>query len=363
MTSIITVMHGEKEFIPLIIHNYKNFNDFDSLELVIVDDGPENLLEYFIELDNVLYLYLDDKEKEKFIDDIINKYENSDTSYLLYEKKRNRLPNGFLRDYGCGMSSHDNIFHMNIDCIYNPKSINRKKKFLENNKAECIFNDTVLAYDIYGKQLYKSESPIKIYESTLYHTREFWKRRGFKWSDTQYEGKYFHHNNGVDRKMDNYYDTIQLLSIHNINLYKPIKISLENMNINIPDLISDIEIKQHPFEKIINDIYKDNVIILGLESEYLDNIDNDWDITNIKEKWKQTKITKLVKDYKKSFNIFLHNSKYPVWDLFKNVSFDIIILETHKNYEQMQHIIQNNKNCEYLYINGIYISKDFLNKK
>ena len=62
---------------------------------------------------------------------------------------------------------------------------------------------------INNKELYKTESSSKIYESTLYHTREFWKRRGFQWSDTEYEGKYFHYNNGVDRKMDNYYDMMK----------------------------------------------------------------------------------------------------------------------------------------------------------
>ena len=31
----------------------------------------------------------------------------------------------------------------------------------------------------------------------------------FNGHDTINEGKYFHYNNGQDRKMDNYYDTIQ----------------------------------------------------------------------------------------------------------------------------------------------------------
>ena len=86
------------------------------------------------------------------------------------------------------MSSHENIFHMNADCIYHPKSIERKISFMKRTGAECIYCDTTLCYDIYGKELYKTESSSKIYESTLYHTREFWKRRGFQWSDTEYEG-------------------------------------------------------------------------------------------------------------------------------------------------------------------------------
>ena len=37
---------------------------------------------------------------------------------------------------------------------------------------------------------------------------EILKRRG-QWSDTVNEGKADHYDNGIDRKMDNYYDTIQ----------------------------------------------------------------------------------------------------------------------------------------------------------
>ena len=44
--SVVTILHGEKEFIPLILHNFQNFNDQETLELLIVDDGPENLMKY-----------------------------------------------------------------------------------------------------------------------------------------------------------------------------------------------------------------------------------------------------------------------------------------------------------------------------
>jgi len=40
IVSVITLLHGETEFIPLIIHNYNNFLKTQELELVIVDDGP-----------------------------------------------------------------------------------------------------------------------------------------------------------------------------------------------------------------------------------------------------------------------------------------------------------------------------------
>jgi len=367
--SIITILHGEKEFIPLIKHNYQSFLDKSNhmnysqeLQLVVVDDGKESLMKDFCDLENILYLHLDDEEKNKYNDQIIENYKQPNKSLLYYEKKRNRLPDGFLRDYGCGMCENDHMFHMKMDCIYHPKSIERKINFMKRVGAECIFCDTCLAYDIYAKQLYKTESPVKIYESTLFHTKEFWKRRGFKWSDTVNEGKAFHYDNGIDRKMDNYYDTIQLLSIHNINQYKPVKISIEGLNIKIPEFISEIKITEHPFKKIINDLFPQKVSLLGLESEFLVNIekDNHWETYNITEKWKQTKLSKMVQSIGENFNIFLYSSKYPAWDLFKNIQFDVIILETPKNYEQMCGIILENKVHEYIHVSGLFIRREFL---
>ena len=368
--SIITIFHGDKEFIPLIKHNYKSFLDEENhtnylqdLELVVVDDGKENLISEFCDLENILYLHLDSEKINEFNNQIIENHNQPNKSLLYYEKKRGRLPDGFLRDYGCGMSSHNNIFHMNMDCIYNPKSIERKINFMKRVGGECIYCDTTLAYDMYGKELYKTLSSFKIYESTLFHTREFWKRRGFQWQDTTNEGKAFHYNNGIDRKMDNYYDTIQILSIHNINQYKPVKVTIDGINIDIPhEIVSNIDIKEHPFKKYINELFNDEISILGLESDFLKNIEIDerWKTHNITEKWKQTKLSKMVKDVNDKFNIFLYSSKHPAWDLFKNIQFDVIILETHKNYEQMCSIILENKVYEYIHVKGLFIRKEFL---
>jgi hypothetical protein len=362
--SIVTILHGEKEFIPLIKNNYNSFINKEDLELVIIDDGKESLSEFFNDLENCIYLHLNKDDVSKFMDQIEEGYKQPNKSLLYYQRKTKTLPNGFKRDYGSGMSSHDYIFHMNADCIYNKKAIEKKLQFLKRVGAECVFCDTTLCYDIYGQQLYKTQSPVKIYESTLFHTREFWKRKGFKWSDTQYEGKQFHYNNGIDRKMDNYYDTIQLLSIHNMNEHKPVKVTLENMKIDIPELVSDIEIKTHPFQKYIEDLFDDNISILGMDSDFLKNVNKDtWSTYNITEKWKQTKLAKLVKGIGDHFNVLLFNAKHPAWDLFNHVPFDIICLETSKNFEQMTSIIMSTKTHEYINVNGIFIRKDFLESK
>ena len=93
-TSIITILHGEEEFIPLIKSNYNNFLDKDLLELVIVDDGGKNLIRHFSDLDNIIYLHLSEEEIEKFTNQIHESFNQPNKSYLYYEKLRNRLPNG-----------------------------------------------------------------------------------------------------------------------------------------------------------------------------------------------------------------------------------------------------------------------------
>ena len=359
--SVITLLHNEKEFIPLIKYNYQNLNNFDSLELVVIDDGKEDLSALFQDVKNCTYIHLTQDDIQKFMDQIIEGYKQPNKTGLLYQKKLNRLPNGFKRDYGCGMSNNPYIFHMNMDCIYHKKSIERKYNFLKKTGGECIYCDQTLCYDIYNHDLYKTESQYKIYESTLFHTREFWTRKGFQWSDIEYEGKYFHYNNGVDRKLDNYYDTIQILSIHNLNEYQPIKITLDNITIDIPELVSSIQIQVHPFIEILNDLYEGNVDLLGINSEFIENLhDERFNTYTIADKWKQTKLAKQVKDIKESFNVLLFGSKHPAWDLFNHIPFDIIFLETQKNLDQMSTILSTCKKYEYIQIKGIYIRKDFL---
>ena len=78
--SIVTILHGETEFIPLILDNYQNFKDSDNLELVVVDDGKENLSSYFKEIKNCFYFHFDVEEKEKFIDQIIEGFKQPNSS-------------------------------------------------------------------------------------------------------------------------------------------------------------------------------------------------------------------------------------------------------------------------------------------
>ena len=52
----------------------------------------------------------------------------------------------------------------------------------------------MLCYDIYGKTLYKTENKVAGYESTLFHTKDFWSKSGFKWEDVKSEAVSFYYN-------------------------------------------------------------------------------------------------------------------------------------------------------------------------
>jgi hypothetical protein len=360
--SVVTVIHGETEFVPLILDNYRRFLDTQKLELVIVDDGPRSLASLLSNVPHCLYLHLSDTEIDTMFTKIRGDYKQLSTTEINYQQKCHTLPAGFKRDYACGMSSHPVIFHMNFDCIYDKKAIDRKVRFMKKTGAECTFNDTTLCYDPYQTNLYKTVSPHKIYESTLCHTREFWKRKGFQWTDVEHEGKYFHYNNGVDRKQDNYYDTIQLLGIHNLNKYHPVELTVEGKDIHIPDIVSDIKVETHPFVTMIRDIYgTETVTLLGINSDFLENVKEDiWETYQITDKWKQTKLAKQVLGLRPDFNVLVYGSKYPAWDLFDHVPFDVVILETQKNYEQMSTILTSCKTDPYICVQGVFARKGFL---
>ena len=49
-------------------------------------------------------------------------------------------------------------------------------------------------------------------------------------------------------------------------------VSGENKKLNLVEMI---EIKDHPFKKYINDLFDDKITLLGLESEFLENVDID----------------------------------------------------------------------------------------
>ena len=364
--SLVTIFHNEKDFIPLIKENLNSFDyPKELLELIIIDDGKDNLIGDFCEDERILYLHLSKEEINEFLNKITFKNDPQGIKEK-YQHKILHLPNGFKRDYGVGMTSSDYIFHLDYDTAYHPKTLTRKLNFLQRVKVGCVFCDSILCMDTSSetKEMYKSKSQFKIYEGTLFHTKDYWKKGGFEWSDTEYEGRVFH-SKGEDRLHENYFDSVKLLTIANYRNYQPVKLDMKKstFDIKIHELANEITLKEYnPIKDSIMDLFHDSDInILGIESEYVHSFKEDkWSITDHQGKIKQTKIAKELLSYNKEFNVLIYGHKQPIWDVFEKVRFDVILLETYKNTEQMHSIIQGCKKYEYIYKNGIFINHDFI---
>ena len=364
--SLVTIFHNEKDFIPLIKENLNSFDyPKELLELIIIDDGKDNLIGDFCEDERILYLHLSKEEINEFLNKITFKNDPRGIKEK-YQHKILHLPNGFKRDYGVGMTSSDYIFHLDYDTAYHPKTLTRKLNFLQRVKVGCVFCDSILCMDTSSetKEMYKSKSQFKIYEGTLFHTKDYWKKGGFEWSDTENEGRVFH-SKGEDRLHENYFDSVKLLTIANYRNYQPVKLDMKKstFDIKIHELANEITLKEYnPIKDSIMDLFHDSDInILGIESEYVHSFKEDkWSITDHQGKIKQTKIAKELLSYNKEFNVLIYGHKQPIWDVFEKVRFDVILLETYKNTEQMHSIIQGCKKYEYIYKNGIFINHDFI---
>ena len=368
--SVITLLRGEKEFIPLIKDNFNKFDyPQDKLELIIVDDGKESLISEFLDDERILYLHLQDKEISEFLEKI--EFPN-DTKKILwnYQSRTKRLPNGFKRDYGVGMSSHNYFFHMDYDTSYHTNAIGRKLKFMKENKVDCVYNSSMLCHDFHSKdysKLYKSDNPYNIYEGTLLHNKDYWKNGGFKWSDISNEGRFFSDNHGPQRKMDNYYDSVKILSIRNVQEYKPIGLDLQKSEFKYElkrDIIDQIQIALNPVKDSIDGLFQEleTISLLGIHSEFIESLEpsSKYECHNYTDKIKQTKLSKELQKIGLNFNVLLFGYKQPVWSLFEDISFDCILLETQKNMEQMHSIIQKCKKFKYIYLNGLYINETIL---
>ena len=329
----------------------------------------KSLISEFIDDDRYLYLYLSENEIIDFISKIEFKNDKEDI-IKNYQTKTLQLPNGFKRDYGVGMSDNSFFFHMDYDTSYNKSAITRKLKFLNQKRVDCVFNGNILCHDFHSKdytKLYKSESSFHIYEGTIFHTKEYWKNGGFRWSDINSEGRFFSDNHGSSRKMDNYYDSVKLLTIKNVRNYNPIALDLNKSEFTYElkqSVIDSITLEMNPIKDKVETLMKNitTINVLGIHSEYIESLYDlpRYNCSNITDKIKQTKIAKEIKKINNKFQILLFGSKQPVWSMFEDIYFDCIILETYKNNEQMDSIIQNCKKYTYLLINGIYINKELL---
>jgi len=362
--SIICIIHNDREYFSLIKENFEKFDyPEDDLELLIVDDGPENMMEDFLDWDRTLYVHLSQEDMVKYLQKISFKGDN-DNVIRNYHLLSMKLPMGFKRDFAVGSTSHDYIFHMDFDMSYNSQIIKRKLKFLENHKMDCVYCDQILCYDKENKVLYKSESQHKIYEGTLFHTREYWKATGFKWEDIMFEGRNF--KKGLHKLHENYYDSVKILTIKNCNDYRPVKVDTEKSTFDyqIHDIVHSVDLKEfNPVKEAIGNLFhKSPLNVLGIHSNSIDSLDSEThlDFTRFNEKFNINKLSKKIKELDKEFHVLLYGYSKPVWELFENVEFKMIIFDTHKNAEQMQSILSQCKKYDYYFIDGRFINKNIL---
>ncbi len=358
--SIIVLMNEYPELVNLFIHNYNNIDyPQDKLEWIIIDDSEKSNIDLFPLEENLLYFHMDDPksylEKIEFKE---HKKEEDNKIIKDFYTLTNTLPNGFKRDFGVGLSSYDYILHLDIDCFYNPKVLKRKLKFLQKNRLECVYCDSMLCGA--DNKIYKTENMLRAFESTLFHTREFWSKSGFEWSDRYNEGNAFHYNKGNDRKMDNYYDCIKYIGLHNLNDYQYKEVKVDGKEIKFPEIFSEILINKNNIQFKLNKIFKDKSLnILGINSNILDNFkEHDSENIIIEKKEKEKNILSKIKDFNKDFNVFVFNYKTELWNIFKEINFDIILYETDKNFKSMKDILERNN---YVFYENIFINKLLFN--
>lgn len=98
---------------------------------------------------------------------------------------------------------------------------------------------------------------------------------------------------------------------------------------------------------------------MGLNSIIIDNFDVEKENISFEKKEKEKVILKKIKEFNKDFNIFIFNYKTEIWNIFKEINFDIILFETDKNFTSMKEILEKNN---YIYYENLFINKNYLIK-
>ena len=108
----------------------------------------------------------------------------------------------------------------------------------------------MLAYDMakyYIKLIIKQLDIINLYSIQKCH----WNKGGFKCKTLHSVAFSFIMEKDLIDQWIIIMTLIKLLSIHNYSNYKPVKITLENMVINIPDVVDKLNVSSHPIQGIL----------------------------------------------------------------------------------------------------------------
>ena len=364
--SVITVFNDYIKFKGLMLHNFNNIDyPKELLEWIIVDDSKEYNGHLFPAEENILYIHFKPDEIDKHLEDCYKKYDMSknektfenDQKQAEYEYHKNikRLPSGFKRDYAVGISSNPYILHLNFDCIYLQNDIKKKINILKKQRIECLYADYMITYNIknqkFGKlDKYKSEA-------CLFHTKEFWTRKGFEWSEMYNEADKFYYGNGNARQ---YYkeSIIQLLTNHNFNRYSEESNSAIQSNykhIEIPEIVNNINNKKYGLQTEIEDLLlKKSIDIVCINSEKIltNEITNDNNVEYLEYNKGTSNFTKIMSDLNKfgKINMIIVNLIKELVKYLSKYELDYFVL-----LNRPKRIIPG-----YLIFNNVYIKKSLL---
>lgn len=204
--SICIPTYNRRKFMPLLKLNYENTSyPKDKIEMIVIDDGNDNILNALPEGENIKHFKYDKKE-------CIGRKRN-----ICVEKATN-----------------DIIVFWDDDDYYPADSlINRVGNLLKSNK-DCVFCSSIGCFHIQKLSSIINISPTqyslekKVSESTLTFKKSFWKDKEFKYTDRLNEGEYFIEGR-VDKCKEISWEgvIVQLLHSYNTNS-KNIKIDEKN---------------------------------------------------------------------------------------------------------------------------------------
>ena len=108
----------------------------------------------------------------------------------------------------------------------------------------------------------------------------------------------------------------------------------------VPDDLIKITLNENPIQMKLKKLFKNSYSMLGLNSNIIENFDVEKENITRDGKIREKNIIKMIRDFDKKFNIFIFNYKTEIWNLFKEIQFDVILYETEKNFTSMRSILE-----------------------
>lgn len=167
--SLCMITYNRRKFMKLFNLNYNNMlYPKDKLEIIIVDDGSEE------------------------IEDLLPKEDN-----IKYYKLKERKSIGYKRNECVKYSTKDIIAFMDDDDYYPANSLITRVGHLIKSNKQCVFSSSIGCFDIYKYSSIINVSPLnlplekKVSEATLTFKKVFWLNGKFNKDDMGHEGEQF----------------------------------------------------------------------------------------------------------------------------------------------------------------------------